>query len=225
MLFITATHGLRHGRATSGPRARSGPRRPSVRPATLLGNNMAIRPAKPQPKNVRFMITRHPYTICTASFTKRLCVPSLPTSLTSCMLWWRSSTKSSPAARITASSRHWLTRSTCDLFYFCKVRWQSRGATPAVPCMRPVEGYHHLTSSEKSSLRWSVLRPTMARPSSPADGHHNAAERPQLEAAGQRHPRNRQARTYHSLRGKAAIVGGAAGCCLCTRWREAGHLR
>ena len=39
-----------HGRATSGPRARSGPRRPSIRPATLLGNNIAIRPAKPQPK-------------------------------------------------------------------------------------------------------------------------------------------------------------------------------
>ena len=39
---------LGHGRATSGPRARSGPRRPSVRPATLLGNNIAIRPAKPQ---------------------------------------------------------------------------------------------------------------------------------------------------------------------------------
>ena len=40
---------LEQSRATSGPRARSGPRRPSVRPATLLGNNIAIRPAKPQP--------------------------------------------------------------------------------------------------------------------------------------------------------------------------------
>ena len=39
---------IEHGRATSGPRARSGPRRPSVRPATLLGNNIAIWPAKPQ---------------------------------------------------------------------------------------------------------------------------------------------------------------------------------
>ena len=47
-------------RATSGPRARSGPRRPSVRPATLLGNNIAIWPAKPQPKIAGFMseITR-----------------------------------------------------------------------------------------------------------------------------------------------------------------------
>ena len=42
------THvGLPHGRATSGPGARSGPRRPSVRPATLIGKNIAIRPAKP----------------------------------------------------------------------------------------------------------------------------------------------------------------------------------
>ena len=40
---------LTHGRATSGPRARSGPRRSSVRPATLLGNNIPIRPAKHQP--------------------------------------------------------------------------------------------------------------------------------------------------------------------------------
>ena len=43
------------GRATSGPRARSGPRRPSVRPITQLGNDIAIRPAKPQPKNTGFM--------------------------------------------------------------------------------------------------------------------------------------------------------------------------
>ena len=31
----------------------------------------------------------------------------------------------------------------------------------------------------------------------------------QREAAGQRHYRNRHARTHHRLRGKAAIVGGA----------------
>ena len=43
---------LMQRRATSGPRARSGPRRPSVRPATLLDNNIAIRPAKPQPSVV-----------------------------------------------------------------------------------------------------------------------------------------------------------------------------
>ena len=43
------TIGLARGRATSGPRARSGPRRSTVRPATLLCNNIAIRPAKPQP--------------------------------------------------------------------------------------------------------------------------------------------------------------------------------
>ena len=47
-------YGLNQSRATSGPRARSGPRRPSVRPATLLGNNIAIRPAKPQPNKSRF---------------------------------------------------------------------------------------------------------------------------------------------------------------------------
>ena len=46
--------GVGHGRATSGPRARSGPRRPSIRPATLLGNNIAIRPAKPQPTKLWF---------------------------------------------------------------------------------------------------------------------------------------------------------------------------
>ena len=51
---------LSQRRATSGPRARSGLRRPSFRPATLLGNNIAMRPAKPQPKNTGFMseITR-----------------------------------------------------------------------------------------------------------------------------------------------------------------------
>ena len=46
---------LEHGRATSGPRARSGPRRHSVRPATLLGNNIALRPAIPQQTNAGFM--------------------------------------------------------------------------------------------------------------------------------------------------------------------------
>ena len=46
---------LAQSRATSGPRARSGPRRPSVRPATLLGNNIAIRPAKPQPTKAGLM--------------------------------------------------------------------------------------------------------------------------------------------------------------------------
>ena len=46
----TQTYLYIHGRATSGPRARSGPRRPSVRPATLRGNNMAIRPANPSQK-------------------------------------------------------------------------------------------------------------------------------------------------------------------------------
>ena len=170
-----------HGRATSGPRARSGPRGPSVRPATLLGNNMAIRPAKPQPKQCRFHERNYasPMARCTASFTKRLRAPSLPTSLTSCLLWWRSSTPSHPAAWITASSRHWLTRSTCDLLYFCKVRWQSRGAMHAVPCMRPAEGDRHLSSSEESSLRWSVLRPAMARSPSPAVGHHYTPEGPQ----------------------------------------------
>ena len=78
-------HRLRHRRPTSGPRARSGPRRPSVRPATLLGNNIAIRPAKPFRcwcATVRPPDTPSPYTRCTASFTKRLCAPSLPTSLT-----------------------------------------------------------------------------------------------------------------------------------------------
>ena len=46
---------------------------------------------------------------------------------------------------------------------------------------------------------------------SPADGRHYAPERPQPEAAGQRHSRNRHARTHHHPRGKAAIVGGAIG--------------
>ncbi len=39
---------VKQGSATSGPRARSGPRRPCVRPATLIFINNAIRPAKPQ---------------------------------------------------------------------------------------------------------------------------------------------------------------------------------
>ena len=51
----------------------------------------------------------------------------------------------------------------------------------------------------------------MARSPSPADGHHCAPERPQREAAGQRHSRNRQARTHHRLRGKVVIVGDAIG--------------
>ena len=38
-----------------GPRARSGPRRPNVRPATLLGNDIEIRPPKTQPKNYGFL--------------------------------------------------------------------------------------------------------------------------------------------------------------------------
>ena len=55
-------HAVEYGRATSGPR------RPSVRPATLLSNNIAIRPAKPQPKNAGFMseMTRRTDTKVTA---------------------------------------------------------------------------------------------------------------------------------------------------------------
>ena len=41
---------LDQGRATSGPGARPGLRRPSVRPATLFDSNFAIWPAKTQPK-------------------------------------------------------------------------------------------------------------------------------------------------------------------------------
>ena len=58
---------------------------PSVRPATLIGNNIAIRPAKPfrcRCATVRPPGTPSPYTICTAPFTKKLCAPILPTSLT-----------------------------------------------------------------------------------------------------------------------------------------------
>ena len=67
----------------------------------------------------------------------------------------------------------------------------------------------------------SVLQPAMARSPSPADGHHYAPERRQRHAAGQKHSRNRHARTHHLLRGKTAIVGGAiialySHCCLCT---------
>ena len=41
---------LDQGRATSGLGVRPGPRRPSVRPATLFDSNIAIWPAKTQPK-------------------------------------------------------------------------------------------------------------------------------------------------------------------------------
>ena len=51
-------------------------------------------------------------TRCNASFTNRLCAPSLPTSLTSCLLWWRSSSPSSPVTWFTAGSMQWLTKST-----------------------------------------------------------------------------------------------------------------
>ena len=53
--YTALVYVLMQRRATSGPRARSGPRRSCVRPATLFGNNMAIRPAKPQTKNAGFM--------------------------------------------------------------------------------------------------------------------------------------------------------------------------
>ena len=46
----------------------------------------------------------------------------------------------------------------------------------------------------------------------PADRRHYTPERPQCEAAGQRHAHNRHARTHHRLRCKVAIVGGAIGC-------------
>ena len=55
VLLAKRDYTLSQSRATSGPRARSGPRRPSVRPATLLGNNIAIRPAKSQPTKAGFM--------------------------------------------------------------------------------------------------------------------------------------------------------------------------
>ena len=51
---------LDQGRATSAPQARYDPWRSIVRPATLLVYNIAIRPAKPKPKNAGFIseITR-----------------------------------------------------------------------------------------------------------------------------------------------------------------------
>ena len=78
----------------------------------------------------------------------------------------------------------------------------------ALPCVRPAKGYRHLSSSEEASLRRSVLRSAIARSPSPAGGHHYTPERPQREAAGQIHNRNRHARTHHRLRDKAAIVYG-----------------
>ena len=76
----------------------------------------------------------------------------------------------------------------------------------AVPCVRPAQGDRHLSSSEEYSLRVSVLRPAMARSSSPTDGrHHNAPERPQPEASGQIHSRNRHALTHHSPRLAACV--------------------
>ena len=79
-----------------------------------------------------------------------------------------------------------------DLLYFCESR------SHAVPCVRPAEGDRH-------------IRPAMARSPSPADGHDYAPECPQREASGQRHSRNKHARTHRRLRGKAAIVVGAIG--------------
>ena len=41
--------------------------------------------------------------------------------------------------------------------------------------------------------------------------HARTPERPQRDTAGQRHSRNRHARTHHRLQDKDAIVGGAIG--------------
>ena len=188
---------------------------------------MAIRPAKLQPKQCRFHERNYASPIhkmhCVIH-QEALCAKSANLVDVMSVVVKVVNYTPSPEAWITASSRHWLSRSTCNLLYFCKVRWQSRWAMHVVPCMRPVEGDRHLSSSEDSSLRWSVLRPAIARSPSPAEGHDNGTERPQREAAEQIHPSNRQARTQHRLRGKVTIVGGAAGCCSCTRWRGAGHF-
>ena len=119
-----------------------------------------------------------------------LCAPSLPTSLTSCLLWWMSSTPSSPAAWITASSRHWLTRSTCSTaicFTFAKFAgWVEEPWCPVcATCRRRSPPFFVRRIWGLSSLCWSVLRPAMARSPSPADRHHYAPERPQREATGQ----------------------------------------
>ena len=100
-------------RATSGPRARSGPRRPSVRPATLLGNNIAIRPAKPQPpKNAGFI---------TDVMSVLVKVPQL---------------ESQPvqvSARFQALVNEFDVQYG-DLLYLCEVRWLSRGAMLSRVC-------------------------------------------------------------------------------------------
>ena len=168
---------IRQRRATSGPRARSGPRRPTVRPATLLGNNIAIRPAKPQPKK-------------------------MPVSwVTSCLLWWRSRSLDHRQFKAARASRYWLTRSTCSTaICFTFARFAGRVEEPWFPMCATCRRRSPPFFVRRIFLTLISSWPAMARSPRPADGHHYAPERPQREAAGQRHSRNRHARTHHCLR-------------------------
>ena len=113
--------------------------RPTV-PQRWLGRRRA--PLRCWCATVRPLDTPSPYTRCAESFTnKRLCTPSMPTSLTSCLLWWRSSAPSSHAASIIASSKHWLTGLTCSTaicFTFAKFAgWiEEPCCLVCVPCGR-----------------------------------------------------------------------------------------
>ena len=101
------------GSTTAGPRARSGPRRPSVRPATLLGNNIAIRPAKPQPKTNAGFISD--------VMSVLVKVPQLE----------------SPPVQGSARFQALVDEVDVqygDLLHFCEVRWLSRGAMLSRVC-------------------------------------------------------------------------------------------
>ena len=186
--WVYLSETLDHGRATSGPRARSGPRRPSVRPVTLLGNNIAIRPAKPQLVLSSVLSLRAwafgpvPFVVasrrCRTTFTtpwRPTSRPSLPSPslLTRAPIQrtrssWPFSSVGSPLTWMCVRNSSSLSR--CDLLRSSVVESRSH----AVPFVWPAEGDRHLSSSEESSLHWSVFRLAMARSPSPADGHHYA---------------------------------------------------
>ena len=105
-----------HGRATSGPR------RPSVRPATLLGNNIAIWSAKPQPKNAGVMndIMRH---VNVRTETKH---------------FGQCRESRYKLRRPLISSRHWLMRWQCSTAIY-DVHWLSRRVMLSRVCDRQKE--------------------------------------------------------------------------------------
>ena len=193
---INLLYTLHHGQATSGPRARSGPRRPSVRPATLLGNIIAIRPAKAQTTKFRFHEWHYASRKCTHWKQTFWPVPRIALQITAIANQFQ--------ALVDEDEVQY-----SDLLYFCEVHWLSRGAMLSRVCVCDLQKEFATFLRQFFDPRWLARLALLGKDILVTDMHaHITAFEVKLR-----------------LWDVQLANGQSSPCCLCAWWRGVGHLR